>query len=199
MRSRASLSASSVAASQAFTAASISAAVTRRPDASSVSRSNFAVASSRAASPRLATSSTMARAAASTSAEASRFAARKATNRWSKSALLRSRRTGILASNWFLGARFGSPGPCSMARRESCVNPWLNPWLNPWKAAFRRGPQRIWLVYRPPHPSPSTSSPVPSSSAPRSVSSHSRHSTSRRMAPPWANRSNALPPGASWP
>jgi hypothetical protein len=39
----------------------------------------------------------MARVAFSTSAETSRFAARKAANRWSKSALLRSRRTGMVA------------------------------------------------------------------------------------------------------
>src|SRR6266702_1085980 len=126
MRSRASLSASSVAASQAFTAASISAAVTRREAASSVSRSYFCVASSRAASPRFATSSTIARAAASTSADTSRLAARKAANRWSKSALLRSRRTGIFrwSFGWSLGADRRHKAPCSMARRPPAVNPW---------------------------------------------------------------------------
>src|SRR5438128_3937896 len=97
MRSRASESASTVLGSHAFTAASISAAVTRRPAASMSSRSNFFVASSSAASPRAATSSTMARVAFSTSAETSRFAARNWANRWAKSALLRSRRTGMAA------------------------------------------------------------------------------------------------------
>ena len=38
---------------------------------------------------------------------------------------------------------------------------------------------------------------VPRSSAPRSVSSHSRHSTSSRSAPPWLNSNSALPPGGS--
>ncbi len=43
----------------------------------------------------------------------------------------------------------------------------------------------------------SSTSPAPSSSGPKSVSSHSRHSTSSRSAPPWAKISSALPPGAS--
>jgi hypothetical protein len=80
-----------------LTAASISPRVTRRPPASILRRSNFSVASISAASPRAATSSTMARVARSTSAEASRLAPRKVANRSAKSALLLSRRIGILA------------------------------------------------------------------------------------------------------
>src|SRR5688572_3860704 len=97
MRSRAKASASSVLASQAFTAASISPDVTRKPPASSSSRSNFRVASIKAASPRAATSSTMARVAASISADTSRLAPRKPWNWRAKSALLWSRRTGMAA------------------------------------------------------------------------------------------------------
>src|SRR6202051_4645099 len=97
IRLRANSSACSVAASQAFIAASTSPAPTRRPLASRSSRSNFFVASSSAASPRAATSSTMARAACSISAETSRFIARKLANRSVKSARLRSRRTGMAA------------------------------------------------------------------------------------------------------
>ena len=79
------------------TEAEVEAAVTRRPEAAISSRSNFFVASIKAASPRAATSSTMARVARSTSAETSRLAARKAANRASKSALFLSRRTGMAA------------------------------------------------------------------------------------------------------
>ena len=79
------------------TAASISAPVTRRPEAAMSSRSNFFVASIRAASPRAATSSTIARVARSTSAETSRLAARNCLNSRPKSALLVSRRTGMAA------------------------------------------------------------------------------------------------------
>src|SRR5712671_5973649 len=55
------------------------------------------VASISARSPRAATSSTMARVALSISADTSRFIARKSANRWAKSALLLSSRTGMLA------------------------------------------------------------------------------------------------------
>ena len=67
MRSRASVSASSARRSQAAAAASISAAATRRPILSRSMRSNFAVSSISARSPRARTSAMMARTACSTS------------------------------------------------------------------------------------------------------------------------------------
>ena len=78
MRSRANFSASSVGASQALHRGIDLGGVTRSPAASRSSRSNLRVASISAASPRAATSSTMARVAASMSAETSRFVGEKA-------------------------------------------------------------------------------------------------------------------------
>jgi hypothetical protein len=161
-------------------AASISAAVTRKPPALSSSRSNFRVASISAASPRAATSSTMERVAVSISADTSRFMVRKLANRSVKSALLRSRRTGMAA---FRAGSFvrtptaqwrGDKSPSTLARRS---------------LAGQASEPDDWAA--------SPTSLVPRSSVPRSVSSHSRHSTSSRSALPRLNSSSALPPGAS--
>ncbi len=69
----------------------------RKPAGVRSRRSNLRVASISARSPRAATSSTMARVALSISADTSRFIARKPANRWAKSALFLSSRTGMLA------------------------------------------------------------------------------------------------------
>ena len=198
MRSRANFSASSVAASQAFTAASISAAVTRRPPASSSSRSNLCVASIRAASPRAATSSTMARVARSTSAETSRLAPRKSLN-----ARVEIGAAGIQANGHggfpetrrpllngaAANGRQPLPGPEGGPCRHSgwCASSQTRA-IARFRVRSLRSRRNDDSTAAITPPGPIAASLAPRSSLPRSVSSHSRHSTSSRSAPPWAEQ-----------
>ena len=157
----------------------------------------------------------MARVARSTSAETSRLAARNVANRSSKSALLSVQANG---HGGFLGRRV--EGLCSMARRPMAVNP-LEPSFRDGPQdqtqrchctpGIRDSPVRkvrtdVDAAHRPGMTGRFTPPArgarwrdrwSPRSSVPRSVSSHSRHSTSSRSAPPWLNSRMALPPGAS--
>ncbi len=99
MRSRANSSASSAPRSQAFCAEAISSGAIFSPALSGSRRSYFRVSSARAASPRAITSAIMPRAACSTSADASRFVARKASKLSAKSVAVLSRRIGM-ACEW---------------------------------------------------------------------------------------------------
>ena len=113
-------SASSVSASQAFTAASISAAVMRKPGGLEIKPVEFARCLDQRLRRRAPRRHRRWRGSRlSISAETSRFMARKPANRSAKSALLRSSRTGMVAFR----RRLGRSPPCSMARRQIAVNP----------------------------------------------------------------------------
>src|SRR6516164_8364568 len=222
MRPWARRKAASVPPSHCALAASISAALTRSEAALRSTRSNFLESSISAASPRLATSVTIARTVDSTSSAASRLVPRNSWKRAPKSELRVSSRIGIgrlvlvsrVRSSQYLAppsdANFGIKGTlanlgflvwfldlkflCECARAIGTSNPPHEGSLcqTPHDAAIRQRQRRLSATSL-----EWSGQCVVAQAGPRSAISASRHSTSSRNIPPPENVRTIDPAGGS--